>query len=635
MISTIKASGFCHGVQVAVDRARANLDNVPKGVYLFGDLVNNSHVMDGFRKQGYIVVDNVGDIPPNTIAILRAHGVPKAVYQALEAKNVTIEDCTCVKVKNIHKIVSAPEQVGSHIIIVGKKNHPEVVGILGWCGDNQATVVESPADLEHIHFTQPICVVGQTTCKKAWWEAACDFILQKAPNGNIHNTLCNVSERIEKAADLAAGVDVMVVVGDKKSANSMELFHACEKVCRHTIFVSGLEDMKPLPPHATIGLVGSASTPVDIVQQVHDYLLFADFLADAKQQIEYYAKCEEVNLRLVKSAGLYIDEAIKDLFDQNRDGKRIRGAMIMLGERIASGANQYFLEVAAAYELFQTAILIHDDIIDRSETRRGRKTIHAHSRDVELARGTQDPEHVVNAKHFGIARAICIGDYGMFEANYQLAHAKVDDATKVRLLKEFANTQLITLEGEITDVMLPYEPIDPAQKYEDYDYAINQIYRDKTAWYTLAGPLIIGTICGGGDFDLEIKLRDIAMPLGVAFQIKDDLLGMYGDEKAIGKPAISDMVEAKQTFIFGYAYKHANPTQRETLDRLYGNQNATPEDLQTVRDIFTATGAQAYAEDKVATLSQESLALISQMDIDPEYQALLRGLVYYLLVRKY
>ena len=630
MISTIKESGFCHGVQTAIDRANETLKKATGSVYLYGDLVNNKFVMENFKQQGLIVVNDVDDIPSNATVILRAHGVQKSVYKALEEKNAQVEDCTCVKVKSIHKIVQDKSDEGYSIIVVGKKNHPEVIGTLGWCGNN-AIVVENLSDIDSIIFNTPVCVVGQTTCKKSWWEEACSIILQRYPNAEICNTLCNVSERIAKAAELASTVDVMVVVGDSKSANSMELFYACAKECDNTFFVSGLNDMMPLPPHATIGLVGSASTPSNVINQVYDYLIFTDFLAESKQQIEDYAKHEEVNLRLVKAASLYIDDAIRDLFEQNRNGKRIRGTMIKLGERIASGSNQYYLEVAAAYELFQTAILIHDDIIDRSETRRGKKTVHVASQEAQFKRNND----LKSAKHFGISRAICIGDYGMFEANYQLAHAKVDDTTKVRLLKEFANIQLITLEGEITDVMMPYQPIDPKQNYDDYTYAVDQIYRDKTAWYTLAGPLAIGVICGNGSFELEAKLRDIVLPLGIAFQIKDDLLGMYASDETIGKPAISDLVEAKQTLTYGYAYKHSNDTQRKILEELYGKKDATQEDLQKVRDIFDATGARKFSEKRIEELSHESLELINNLEVDSECKVLLRGLVYYLLVRKH
>jgi len=623
MITTIKESGFCHGVQAAIDRANANLPNVEKGVYLYGDLVNNSHVMSKYCKQGFIVANDINDIKAGSTVIIRAHGVPKAVYDGLLAKNATIEDCTCVKVKKIHKIVDEKSAGGKRIIIVGKKNHPEVIGIRGWCKNNDAVVLETPADLDGVDWTASICVVGQTTCKKDWWNEAVALILQNCPTADIHNTLCNVSERIDKAVELAITVDVMVVVGDKKSANSIELYDACAKHCINTVFVSSLEDLPPLPDHATIGLVGSASAPAEIINQIHDYLFFADYLADAKQKIEDYANRQEANLRLVKSYSYFVEDAVKDLFEQHRDGKRIRGAMIKLGEKIASGTENNFLEIAAAYELFQTAILIHDDIIDRSETRRGKKTIH-----------TTNQENSNDAGHFGISRAICVGDYGLFEANYQLAHAKVDDATKVRLFKEFSNIQLITLEGEITDVILPYEPIDPCENYDDYTYAVNQIYRSKTAWYTLAGPLAIGAICGGGNEELESRLRDIALPLGIAFQIKDDLLGMYGNDKTLGKPAISDMMEGKQTLIYGYAYKHATPQQRVTLNELYGKRDAALQDLELVREIFTATGAKQFSEDKINELSQESLEAINALQTDDECKMLLRGLVHYLVVRK-
>ncbi|MCL1788105.1 MAG: polyprenyl synthetase family protein, partial [Defluviitaleaceae bacterium] len=189
--------------------------------------------------------------------------------------------------------------------------------------------------------------------------------------------------------------------------------------------------------------------------------------------------------------------------------------------------------------------------------------------------------------------------------------------------------------GEIMDVTLPVEPIDIDKDYDGYMAAVYEIYRTKTAWYTLAGPLMMGAIAGGAGEETVNALRDIAIPIGIAFQIKDDLLGMYASDAALGKPAISDLVEKKQTLIYGYAYKHATGVQKAALDRLYGKQDANQADLEAVQDIFTETGAKQFGEDEITTLSQESLALIEKAQISDECKGLLRGLVAYLMARKY
>jgi len=594
--------------------------------------------MRKYREKGFLVTNNIDDIQPNSTVIIRAHGVPRAVCESLQAKGVTIQDCTCAKVKNTHKIVERAGDNGSTIIIIGEKNHPEVIGTRGWCKNNNAVVLETEADLAGIDWASPICVVAQTTCKRDWWNKACALVLQKCPDASIHDTLCSVlTDKLEKSAKIARDVHAMIIVGDKKSANSVELYNACRNVCKDTIFVSSLEDLlaqdiKSLHLWSSFGLVGSASAPAEIVDDIYDYLMFATFLAQSRMAIN---GCTELEMESVMDASMgrqFIYGAVQDLYAQSRGGKCIRGTMIRLGEKIAAGDSNTFLPIATAYELFQTAILIHDDIIDRSEARRDKKTIHTYSYERQRAAGAGNED----AKHFGIARAICIGDYGLFLANNLIAQAAhIDDATKVRIFRQFSEIQLLTLEGEIMDVTLPVEQINIEENYDGYMNVVYDIYRTKTAWYTLAGPLMIGAICGGASEPLINKLRDIALPLGIAFQIKDDLLGMYATDEALGKPAISDLEEKKQTLIYGYAYKHANAQQKSQLNQLYGKPGATQVDLEAVREIFTATGAKQYSEDKIAELSQESLGLIEKSQIKDEYKALLRGLVLYLITREY
>ena len=621
MVTTIKESGFCQGVQNAINQADKAFANIQNGVYLFGDLVNNSTVMDAYRQKGYIITNHIADIAPGSRVIIRAHGVPQSIYQGLEAINATIVDCTCVKVKKIHEIVQGECNAGRTIVIVGKKDHPEVIGIKGWCQNN--IVVETLADLTNI-TTQNIAVVAQTTCNRNLWEDICQSLTQTHPGAVIHNTLCNVvSHKLQKAADLAKTVNTMVIVGDKKSANSIELFQTCQAICPSTFFVATLEDAMVVPVGSTVGIVGSASAPKFLIDQIYDYLAFASFFAQAKTEIDTHIAQDLKAKFAAQTTAPFTQKALEDLYYQNENGKRIRGAMIKLGEAVASITNQHYLETAVAYELFQTAILIHDDIIDRSETRRGKETVHTTS------------AREKNSSHYGNARGICIGDYGLFFANHLIAHANLPDAIKVQVMQQFTHIQLATIEGEITDVILPYSPIDPTQDYQQYMDTVADIYQSKTAWYTIAGPLLIGAICGGGDVGLKQSLQAIAVPLGIAFQIKDDLLGMYASDEILGKPAISDLLEGKQTMLYGYAAKHATPPQKQVLDNLYGNQNATPQDLETVREIFTTTGAKTFGEEKIQGLCAQSLEAIAALPTTQDMKAIFRGLVSYLIVRKF
>jgi len=615
MIEIVKDSGFCQGVSAAVNTA----NSYESGVYLYGNLVNNSHVMEQYRNKGFVITEDVANIPPGSTLIIRAHGAPKSLFETLP--HVNIVDCTCVKVKRIHKIVEKVDKT----IIIGKKNHPEVIGTLGWCRNGM--VYESEADNLNISPTDDVCVVGQTTCNPDWWSRAVELIKQRCPNAKIYDTLCNVTVlKRKRAQDLAAKVDVMVVVGDKESANSVELYNACTKACKNTFFISSKEDLMDkdcINKDTKIGLVGSASAPAEVIEETHEYLAFVKFLAEAKAEIE---ECSNFNISsdfLVLRMPKLVDSALRDFYDQHSGGKYIRGAIIKLGEQLVSEKPKNYLDVAAAYEVFQTAILIHDDIMDRSETRRGKKTIHA--MDYEATKDW----------HYAYSRALCIGNMGLFHANSILASANIDNAIKVNVLIEFAATQIVTIEGEVMDVLLPYNPINPAVDFTSYCETVGEIYKFKTSIYTVEGPLVMGILCGGKDERFAYQFRSMSRALGIAFQIKDDLLGMFADEKTLGKPALSDLREKKQTLLYGYAYKNATQLQRETLDSLYGKQDATLQDLEIVRDIFTQTGAKKHAEDEISKTSQNCLNEIANLPITDEGKILLRGLVHYLTVRRY
>jgi len=622
LIKTVKESGFCFGVQSAINKANEQA-LTGKKIYLYGDLVNNEHVMNGYKQKGLVVVESLGEIEANSTVIIRAHGVPKNVFEELCNKNVEVIDCTCPKVKNIHNIVNEKSNDGYKIIIIGKKGHPEVIGTYGWCKNGYVKIISTLDELKQINYEDKLCVVAQTTCSKIFWNEAVEEIKKQNPLAEIYNTLCDVvSKRLERAAEMAKESDVMVVVGDVKSANSIELYKTCLEHCNNVLFVSSLEDLidnKDFPDTgAKIGLAGSSSAPADILDEIHGFLLFSNFLAEAKNEIEDESNKYLKNIINNLTDNLVIKAAVEDLLNQHQGGKHIRGALIKLGEEIAlNNKPAISLPVQTAYELFQTAILIHDDIIDKSPVRRGKATIHSSESDL----------------HFGNSRGICIGDYGLFLANKILANSGLPAEILIKVFKLFSHIELVTLEGEIMDITLPYKPIDIANDYESYVKTVGRIFEYKTAWYTLVGPIMLGAICGGaGDDELNL-LKEITMPLGIAFQIKDDLLGIYASEKVLGKPALSDVQEKKQTLLYGYAYYNATKDEKFALDKSYGNESATDDDLQVVRDIFIKTGAKEYAENEIKNLSKKSLDLINE--IKTSHKTLLKGLVHYLITRKY
>ena len=146
---------------------------------------------------------------------------------------------------------------------------------------------------------------------------------------------------------------------------------------------------------------------------------------------------------------------------------------------------------------------------------------------------------------------------------------------------------------------------------------------------------MLGAVCGGASGQLLELLKNIAIPLGIAFQIKDDLLGIFSTKDVLGKSIMSDIRENKQTLIFGYAYKNSDEGQRALLDKLYGKEDAHEGDLETIRGIFEQTGAKGYAEDEIQRLSEKSRALIDNDMIDMQCRFILGGLINYLIGRNF
>jgi 4-hydroxy-3-methylbut-2-enyl diphosphate reductase len=662
MVTLMQGSGFCEGVRRAIDNAEKLHENISNGkpVYIYGDLVNNSYIMKGFKDKGYIVTDNAGEIPAHSIALIRAHGAPRSVYDEFKAKNITVKDCTCVKVSKIHEIVDAKSAEGYTIVVIGKAKHPEVIGIVGWCAANLVYVVERKTDINNIDLSGKVCAVAQTTYNKKQWEKITDLLIQKNSGIEIYNTLCGATGlREEKASELAASSGVMFVIGDCKSSNSRELYNKCKAECENTFSVHSLGDKinyqelckqcssqcdeklffhslyeiesskKNLFQSGKIGLCASASASDEVISGVYNYLLFTDMLRTSKKEIENASQEYMNDFRLKTIQNSYVQAALESLREQNEGGKRIRGAMIKLGEIIASrGKNNNYLPVAAGYELFQTSILIHDDIIDKSEIRRKKTTIHKKSEN-DIKSGSK-----IIARHYGVSRAICIGDYGFFLSYQFLGKCNVDNSVLTKLYQLFSQIFTITCEGEIMDVILPYQKISILDNYDEYASIVMQIYENKTAWYTLTGPITLGAVCGGANDELIALLKNITIPLGIAFQIKDDLLGIFSSEEELGKSMLSDIRENKQTLMYGYAYKNADNRQRALLDQHYGKEDADQHDLEIVRQLFTDVGAEKYAKNEILRLSNKGKKLIKNKMLDREYQSVLYGLVSYLIDRK-
>lgn len=264
-----KSAGFCFGVKRGVEIADKFLTE-NKTVYSLGHMIHNKCVIEKFEEKGMIVEENIDNILDNSDVIIRAHGVPLEVYNNLKAKNINIIDTTCINVQKIHDLVLEYSNLGYTIVIIGKREHPEVVGIQGWV-EGDSYIIESIDELDKIRGLKGVAVVSQTTFNKDKNQAICDKIQENCEDVVIHNTICSAtSVRQEEAKKIAKEVDAMIVIGDKKSSNSNRLYEISKEICKNSIFIEKNDelDLKFFEKFNKIGVTAGASTPSDIIEEV-------------------------------------------------------------------------------------------------------------------------------------------------------------------------------------------------------------------------------------------------------------------------------------------------------------------------------------------------------------------------------
>jgi geranylgeranyl diphosphate synthase type I len=330
-------------------------------------------------------------------------------------------------------------------------------------------------------------------------------------------------------------------------------------------------------------------------------------------------------------AAMRSDPRIAELYEvfreASRGGKCIRGSLVKLGYEIASGrsARDAILPVAAAFEILQTAILGHDDVIDKSPLRRGRDSIwRAISRRMEQRR----PDQYEEAYHFGISEAICLGDIGIFLANRLVAESSIEHEKRTEAMRTFLDAQLNMVDGEMLDALMSFE-----KDYDDVD-GIIKMASLKTAWYTIIGPLQVGAVLGGAVPEQLDAMKRYGIALGLAFQLKDDILGIEAEEEESGKSNTSDIAEGKITLLAHFAMKRAAPEQLAQLRLVYGSSEVSDEARQIVRDIFESTGAFAETEKIMENCLAEAKAVITDITRDPEKTRLLEQLCDMMIRRK-
>jgi geranylgeranyl diphosphate synthase type I len=331
-------------------------------------------------------------------------------------------------------------------------------------------------------------------------------------------------------------------------------------------------------------------------------------------------------LDAVKVHGREVVEVVSAIRDLClRGGKRLRPALIVTGYRAASsrGSLDPAVDAGVALELLQAFFLIHDDWMDGDEVRRGGPAVHA-----------------ILSERFGSREAgaragILAGDHAQALALEVLARLEIRPERLQAVLSAFTQMQLDAVMGQQLDVLGP-EVLSFGKRSRDVDGVARTeaTYVLKTGSYTVRGPLRMGALLGGAGPDLLATLDRFSLPVGVAFQLRDDLLGVFGEPEQTGKPLGSDLKTAKRTVLLLTALERANARDGKLLRSVLGNAAATDAEVRAATQVFERSGARAVVEGRIEELVNSARSALAAGRLSPEGRALLEGAADVLTARR-
>ncbi|MEV6888147.1 MULTISPECIES: polyprenyl synthetase family protein [Kribbella] len=302
--------------------------------------------------------------------------------------------------------------------------------------------------------------------------------------------------------------------------------------------------------------------------------------------------------------GPELTEQVQAARDATSGGKRLRPSFCYWGYRAAGGdpAGELtgpILPAAASLEMLHVSALVHDDVMDSSDVRRGAPAAHRRFEALQRERAEKTGSGADPAG-FGIGAAILLGDLCLIWADELLHTSGFDAAALARAEQYFDAVRVEVTAGQYLDLVAQ------ASGRSDMDLAL-RVLRYKSATYTIERPLHIGAALAGGDERLIAALSGYGLPLGEAFQLRDDLLGVFGDPALTGKPAGDDLREGKRTVLIAYAVDHASEIQLTEFNRLFGRPDLDDDEIQLLREILQDSRAVQACEELITDRTEDAL----------------------------
>lgn len=354
----------------------------------------------------------------------------------------------------------------------------------------------------------------------------------------------------------------------------------------------------------------------------------AAYLAALEERMQVFFQEQRQILEQISEEALPLLEAIEAL---SAGGKRLRALLAYWGWRGAGGqaGDQGLVDAGLALELFQTAALIHDDMIDASDTRRGAPSVHRRFEAMHQLKG-----YKTSPAHFGSSSALLAGDLCLSWSEMAFAAIpQLQQASQARAIFDLMRTEVMA--GQYLDVLGEVIP------QEEADLALSRaqkVIRYKSAKYSCEHPLVLGGALALGlkaqeDSDLLAGYRAFALPLGEGFQLRDDVLGVFGQPEKTGKPAGDDLREGKRTVLTALTSRSVGKEEALFLEQSLGNPDLSGQEILALQELIRSSGALDEVETIIQAKGDQALEQLAALPLDPLPREALTALAYQALNR--
>lgn len=274
-IRVVPRSGFCGGVKRAISLLEEALEEGKSSVYTLGPIIHNPVVVEAYRKRGVEPLEGLSGLRAGSTVVVRTHGAPLELERRLAALPVDVVDATCQHVKRVQRLIEREKEKGRYVYIAGRREHPEVVAHLSRCG-GAGEVLGSADDAGAVEEARsPAALVVQTTFSSEEFDRIKEVLKRKVPDLVVHDSICEAVRRVQREAGrVAAGVDVMLVLGGRGSSNTRRLAEVCAAGGAETHLVERAEELERewFAGAEAVGIAAGASTPPDSIEAVKKWL---------------------------------------------------------------------------------------------------------------------------------------------------------------------------------------------------------------------------------------------------------------------------------------------------------------------------------------------------------------------------